>query len=159
MLNKETRLLCKLKIADGDDILELKRMALNFKAHSPYRDFPVDEDKIQEFLGKLIDAGPKNAVILMAIVDDKPVGMLVGLAAEFIFSRDRYASEIAWWVDPAFRGSAGKELQEAFAYWAKKVGCKYLSMALLENEDTTKMKKIYKKLGLVPAEQAWIKEI
>lgn len=148
-----------LRIADGNDIPELKRMALNFKAHSPYKDFPVDEDKIQEFLGKIIEAAPKDAIILMAIVDDKPVGMLVGLSAEFIFSRDKYASELAWWVDPEFRGSAGKELQEAFAYWAKKVGCKYLSMALLENEDAKKIKKIYKKLGLVPAEQTWIREI
>lgn len=148
-----------LKIATHEDMPELKRMCLLFKDNSPYKDFAVDEGKIEELLGSLMSAGPTVAVILLSIVEDKPVGMLVGLAREFIFSKDKHATELAWWVDKEHRGTAGRELQEAFTFWAKKVGCKYLHMTLLENKDLTKMKKLYKKLGFTPLEQAWLKEI
>lgn len=148
-----------LKIATIYDIPELVRMSLLFKKNSPYADFAVDEDKLAELLASLIGAGPTDGLILLSIQDNKPVGMLAGIAREFIFSREKHATEIAWWVDKEYRGTSGKELQEAFAYWAKKIGCKYLHMTLLENKDLDKMKKLYKKLGFAPLEQAWIKRL
>jgi len=148
-----------LKIADYTDVPELKRMSLLFKENSPYKDFPVDEDKVEQLILSLIGAGPKDCVVLLSIIEDKPVGMVAGLSREWIFSKEKHATEIVWWVDPEYRGEAGKELQEAFVFWANKGGCKYLHMTLLENKDKTKMKKLYEKQGFKLFEQAWVKEI
>jgi GNAT superfamily N-acetyltransferase len=148
-----------LKVADFTDIPELKRMALQFKANSPYSEHPVDEDKIEETLRGLISGDATKGIILVYVQDFKLVGMLACLATEFIFSKEKYATELVWWVDPEHRKGPGKELQEAFVYWANKIGCKYINMSLLENKDTKKLKNIYKKLGFKLMEQSWLKEI
>jgi RimJ/RimL family protein N-acetyltransferase len=147
-----------LRLATNTDIPELVRMALLFKEHSPYKDYATDALKIEELIGSLI-ASPE-AIVILYNIDDKPVGMVIGLAREFIFSRDRHATELVWWVDPEFRDKeVGQELQEAFVFWANRLGCKYLHMTLLENEDAPKMRKMYKKHGFKLLEQAWVKEI
>lgn len=148
-----------LKVADLSDLSDIKRMALLFKANSPYADQVCDESKVEETLIGLIQGDKTSSLILVAIEDGKTVGMLACLAAEFIFSREKYATELLWWVDPEHRRGPGKELQEAFTFWANKVGCKYINMSLLENKDTSKMKRIYKKLGYKLMEQCWLKEL
>lgn len=148
-----------LKIADLEDLLEVKRMCLLFKEHSPYKTFLVEEDKLEETLKGLLIEGNQSSIILLAVVNNKPVGMLICLSREFLFSREKHATELAWWVDPEHRDGPGRALQEAFVYWAKKVDCKYLHMTLLQDKEAPKMKKLYKRLGYRLMEQAWIKEI
>lgn len=148
-----------LKIADLTDLPDLKRMALLFKVNSPYTDHLTDEDKVEETIKGLLSSDSKDAIVLLAIEDFKTVGMVAGIAREFIFSRERHATEIVWWVDVEHRKGPGQKLQEAFVYWAQKVGCKYLHMTLLQNKDAPKLKKLYKQLGFKLMEQAWIKEI
>lgn len=148
-----------LKIATSDDLPDLKRLSIELVKNSPYKTFTIDEGKIEELLIAFIDADPNIHVLLLYQEEGRAVGLLAGIAREFKFNRDKHASEIALWVEPEFRGKAGKELQEAFLFWAKKVGCKYLHMGLLEDKDLSKRQKLYKKQGFVPFEQAWVKEI
>jgi hypothetical protein len=148
-----------IKIADVNDIPELKRMALLFKDYSPYKDFPTDNTKLEETIYGLIQESPLSSVVLIAEVDGKAIGMIAGVAREFLWSRDKHATEIVWWVDEEHRAGPGKELNQVFVHWAKKIGCKYLHMTALENEDKKNIVKIYKKLKFKPLESAFIKEI
>lgn len=148
-----------LKIALYEDMPDMLRMSLLFKDNSPYRDFPLEEDKLEEFIRSIMQMSPDKGIMLLSIVDGKPIGMIAGLAVEFIFSSEKHAAELVWWVDPEYRGDKGRELQEAFISWSKEVGCKYLQMAMEMGEDAEKMTKIYTKQGFKLMEQSWIKEI
>lgn len=148
-----------IKIADISDISELKRMALLFKDSSPYKDFPVEESALEKTIFSLIQGSPLSSIVLIAEEEGKCVGMIAGVAREFLWSTDKHASEIAWWVDEEHRAGPGRELNKAFVLWAKRLGCKYLHMTVLENKDKKTITNIYKKLKFKPLESAWIKEI
>jgi GNAT superfamily N-acetyltransferase len=88
------------------------------------------------------------------------VGMVAGTAQEFLFSDDKIAGELVWWVDPEYRrGSYGRDLHDAFEYWADKVGCKVITMALLEDQKADKVARLYERKGYRQAERAFIKTI
>lgn len=148
-----------IKIATKEDIPEVVKLAKLFKEESPYKDYLLEESKLTTILFSLLE-DPSKHIVLLSTYNSTTIGMVVGTSAEFLFSTDKHATELAWYVYPEYRKSTvGKDLQEAFVYWAKKVGCKYLHMVLLEDHNAPKMKKLYKKLGFKLIEQAWIKEL
>lgn len=91
---------------------------------------------------------------IVLIYDD--VGFLAGLATPSLFGDIRQATEMAWWVEPSERGKeAGGELLKAFEFWAKKVGCKLVTMISLND----KVGKYYEKNGYKLYERAYVKEV
>jgi GNAT superfamily N-acetyltransferase len=80
--------------------------------------------------------------------------MLLAVASKSLFSPHKTATEIGWYVSPDERGKeAGKQLLEAFEYWAQKVGCKYITMISLDD----RVGKFYEKKGYSLLERAYMK--
>lgn len=144
-----------LKLATIDDFDAIKRMALAFAKASPYKDFPIEEERIEELIQSLLRDRNKTIVILY-MHEGKPVGMIAGMSSEMIFSRDLVTTEVIWWVDPGFRSRKSLALKEAYEYWAKRIGAKYIGMSNLDDE---KISRFYERSGYKPYERAFMKVI
>lgn len=145
-----------LKLATIEDFADIKRMAIAFAEASPYKDFPKEMEKIDELILSLLRDRNKTIIILY-LHDGKPVGMIAGMSSEMIFSRDLVTSEVIWWVDQEFRGSRKSlALKEAYEYWAKRIGAKYIGMSNLDDE---KISRYYERSGYKPYERAFMKVI
>lgn len=84
--------------------------------------------------------------------------MLVGYATETPFSNDKIASELAWYIEPSYRGHRkAVELVYAYEAWARTVGCKHVSMSLLST--LTDASKFYVRMGYTQTEISYLKEL
>jgi GNAT superfamily N-acetyltransferase len=71
------------------------------------------------------------------------------------------AVELAWWVDPAYRGMAGIRLMQAFENEAKRRGLKYVAMSdlVMNGRDETPAARILGIMGYTLTERMHSKEI
>lgn len=152
-----------LRIAEYEDIPDILRMCLSFKEASPYSFLTTSEDRIRNTIRSLIEGDRTRQVVILAIEDGKTVGMVAGVAQEFLFSDEVVAGELVWWVDPEHRRGTthGKDLHTAFEYWGKKIGARVSSMALLLKNDklADKVETLYKRNGYTLAERAFFKDL
>jgi len=140
-----------IRLATVEDIDLVVEMGLKFIQATNYKDY-ADEDTIRGLATKIINLPNEEGVILIY----ENHGMLVATVTPFLFGKLKIAADIAWWIDPEHRGQkAGGELMEAFEYWAKLVGCNFVSMASLDDS----VGKYYEKKGYVLQERAYTKEI
>ncbi len=149
----------ELKIAGWDDYPDILEMAKKFFDHTPYKDkVDYDDSKISDVVMSLFD-NPTERVAILAIHEGRPVGMLCAQVGEILFTRDRVATELAWWMDPEHRASRGSiELIQAFEYWAReKAGCKFTQLATVETEQVQKITKFYNRKGYDLYERAFLK--
>lgn len=158
-----------LKIATMEDFNEVKEMALEFLKESPYANYPKDITKVDNIIFSfLLDKelnNNKERVCLLAIPkgSNKPIGIIAGYTTEALFTNQKVATEVMWWVYPEHRGRsrASIELLQAFEHWASMVGSSYVQMASLASLDDSRgiVEKIYKKFGYKTTEINYIKEI
>lgn len=144
-----------LKLATTEDLGAVIDMAMSFAKASPYKDLPMEREKIEELVLALMRDHNKTIVILY-MHGDKPVGMIAGMSSEMIFSREIIASEVIWWVDPGFRSRKTLALKEAYEFWAKRIGAKYIQMA---NLDDQKIERYYERTGYTLTERAYLKKV
>jgi len=141
-----------LKIATIDDFEEIRQMASKFMETTGYTEYS-DEETISNLIINIL-TGKQNEMIILL----KPgVGFLAGMASPFLFGPHLIASEIAWWIEQEKRNSGiGKELVEAFEYWAKNVaGCTMITLTSLDDN----VGKFYEKKGYALYERAYMKEL
>lgn len=144
-----------LRLATDDDRAEIKRMALLFKEASPYSDLPLEEEKVDHVITKLLSDDRSHSMVILAISGEKPVGVLAGTCSEFLWNTQRHSTEIIWWMDPGHRkGKLGKTLKDAFEYWSKNVaGCTHNHMTALD----PRVGKYYIKSGYSKVEESYLK--
>src|SRR5687767_8203662 len=117
-----------LRIAIVDDVDHVVKMVMKFAENSPFKDY-VEEAVVRQIAEDLIETDNSQKIILLHGEE----GLLAGQAIPFVFGTKLMATEVWWWVDPDARGkSVGKELLEAFEFWAKKVGCALITMSSLD---------------------------
>lgn len=144
-----------LKLATAEDVGAVIEMALSFAKASPYKDLPMEREKIEELILSMMKDHNKTIVVLY-MHDGKPVGMIAGMSSEMMFSREIIASEVIWWVEPGFRSRKTLALKEAYEFWAKRIGAKYIQMA---NLDDQKIERYYERTGYKLTERAYLKVI
>lgn len=115
----------------------------------------MTREKIEELCLSLL-RDRNTTIVVLYMHNDKPVGMLAGMSSEMIFSREIIASEVIWWVEPSFRSRKTLALKEAYEYWAKRIGAKYIQMA---NLDDQKIERYYERTGYKLTERAYLKVI
>lgn len=144
-----------LKLPTEEDFPDLLRMAREFALASPYKDYEIDDAKIAETVQQLLTS-PSSILIVLTFAGGN-VGVLAGTVTEFLFNRDKIASEIVWWVDPAHRNAKSLDLLKAYEYWAKhKMGCRLITLSSLDDK---RLERLYRLRGYRKTEEAFIKEI
>lgn len=146
-----------LKVAGMDDLPAIVSLIKEFHSNSRHANVSVDEDKLQEFFGMMIESGVKESVILLTLHENKPVGILASSVYETFLNRDRWAGEVAFWVSPDYRNyKRVTKLIEAYEYWAKNVAkCSQVTLASLEPRTGV----LYARKGYTEVERAYSKEI
>lgn len=144
-----------LRLATVTDIPDLVRMSKKFISLSPYRDYPVVDEKLVELITQCLDY-TKNIIFVYTTDEDKPVGMLAATTNEFLFNRERIASEMVWWVDETYRGRGGRVLKAAFEHWARHIGTRWSHMSSL---NTPLVDRLLERDGYVKTECTFVKEL
>ena len=150
-----------LRLAEIKDTEIVTELLLDFHRASPYRGLVADPSRVKNLVQQTIFADrSRNIVILWDNEFHQTVGMIIGQAAEFSITGDLIASELAWYVHPGFRKtSAGKELLEAYEFWATKIGCRFIQTVALNDRTLPVLKRHYERNGYEMFETCFLKEI
>lgn len=148
-----------VRIATVEDIPVLLKMARNFHKASPYRGMRFDREKGRKFLEGVILSSNTEGIVLVALKEGNPVGMLVGACSEPVFTGNKVAMELGWWVEEESRGSrASFLLYRAYEDWAFRVGCSHVQGAYLPGVSPD-LDSFYKKLGYIQVESSYLKTL
>ena len=148
-----------LRLATLDDIPVLLDFAKNFHKVSPYRGMRFNTQKGIDFLKGIITGSKTEGVVLVALKDGEPIGMLVGACTEPVFTSARVAMELGWWIEPEFRSTrASLLIYTAYEDWAKRVGCSHVQGAYLTGI-SPELDKFYKKRGYTQVESSYLKTL
>lgn len=151
-----------LRIANLNDLPTILRMAEEFYGQSPYSAEPFDKEKVLAVIQDML-TGPQESKVVILVLDDvleEPVGLIAGFAQEALFNRHKIGVELMWWIDYGHR-RVGRAFQllGAFEYWAKKVGCDYVQLSMLHDEELQRMTKLYERRGYQPVERSYLKRV
>lgn len=110
-------------VADDPVLIRFGRL---FYGALPYADVAFCAESAARWLATLRERG----VLLLAEIDDTPVGMAAGVFGPFIFNdRFKVGAEVFWWIDPEYRSHGiGRELLAELELCAKNAGCIRWSM-------------------------------
>lgn len=146
-----------LRFAGLNDIDDILVLAKKLYHGSPYASLTINEEKIRGLLEKIIVEGGRDYLVLLSYDGDRTVGVLVGHAYEPVFSTDKVAIEMLWYLEPEFRnGVRGRDMMDAYEYWAKGVKAKVVQYGLLSSSPEG-MASLYKRRGLDRVEQIFQK--
>lgn len=135
-----------LRQATLDDIELITHMGMKFAAASPYKDF-CQQPIMAEVIRSCIQARG-------CFVYDE-AGFIMGQISKFIYGTDALASELGWWVEPAYRSQGvGAALISAFEEWAYANGAHAIAMISLDQE----VGAYYAKRGYRLCEHTYFKE-
>jgi RimJ/RimL family protein N-acetyltransferase len=134
------------------------RMGRSFFEASPYSSFSLSEKKLLDLFHNACYNKEVFLGLLIVDLEDSPKGMIIASISSSFFSDDVVANEIAWWVDPDYRGKESTDLIDAYLYWAEMMGCKSCTLALLTETTNPKVEKYYKRIGFRKVEEAYLKE-
>jgi GNAT superfamily N-acetyltransferase len=148
-----------LRFGSLNDIDTIIAMADKLHKRSVYHSLSLDLKKVRAGLERFIVEGQSNFLVLVSEDNGKPVGILVAYAYEPIFSQDRVAIEVLWFLEDEYRKSTrGVEMADAFEYWAKMIGCKLAQYGYLSSADPG-MQKFYERRGMKMVEMVYHKEL
>ena len=107
-----------IREADRSDVPAILQMAERLCAQSDFqRGVVFNERQAQAMTDRLVPSSD-DGVLLLAIRDQAPIGMLGVLRYPHLLSGEWLAAEVCWWVDPQARGTAGVALLTAAEQWA-----------------------------------------
>lgn len=152
-----------IRLATDKDIKGILSMAQEFFSASPYSKYlDLDQDKAELIIKELILSQPNGTgVILVIDTEDGLGGCLAATITETLFSRDKIANEVVWWVNPNIRNSkAGAKLIEGYLFWANLCNCKFISLSTIEALDPEhKIQDFIISQGFTPTENSFLKAI
>ena len=142
-----------IRHANEEDAIRVMELAHNFYQETPYAlEIPYDPNTCAEIFFKALDQG----LCSVAEENGEVVGFVLGLAFPSVMNRNYLMGcELAWWVEPAYRGSVGYRLLRHIEKSAQDLGVKGWSMVALEDHDPEKVEKIYLRTGYQKTERTY----
>lgn len=149
-----------IRLITPSDFPQVRRMMFSFHAESPYKDQELSEDKLASVVHYFSETNNDRCAVLAVDDENFPVGVIAGYTRPNLFNGELVAVEQVLWITPEYRkGKIADDLIHAFEFWAKKVGCSYITVSSLENETTKVIDRFYKRRNYRPIEHAYIKDI
>jgi len=133
-----------IRAATEQDIPQILGMSSNFWKRTIY-DEPFCPDTVTEMAVHCIN----TEMMAVLEIEGKVVGFVCGVIGPLLGNRDvKSGTELAWWVEPDFRGGSGSiKLLKYMEQLAKDSGVKYWNMVFMESSMPEIIKHIYEKLG------------
>lgn len=85
---------------------------------------------------------------------ERPGGILLGVVSPSLLGPFKVAHEVAWWVDPAYRGNSLGMLRE-YEQWAIGKGVKAIELKSLAAMPD--VGRLYARRGYAPVETSWVR--
>lgn len=151
-----------IRTATLEDTPAIVTLATRFLSTTSYgRILKISTQQLEALVPYVLEHG----VIFLGehcIVSEAPetevVGFLAAIEAIDAYSGDRYADEIAWFVNPDARnGSIGPRLLASLHKWAADKRLSFVKM--VAPADTPSVADYYKSLGYEPLETAFLKRL
>jgi GNAT superfamily N-acetyltransferase len=150
-----TRSSYTIRLATPVDLTDLCNMVAHFAKTYPAPSF--DYGKTVAVFHEMIEA-PEGVVFIADI--GHPVGCLMGRTHEWIFSREKVAAELLWWVDPEYRRTTiASDLQSAFNEWAVLEGADILQMSMATTDQSPLIDRFYRRQGFMHTESHYLKRL
>jgi hypothetical protein len=150
-----------LRVANMGDLETVKRLTNSFITTMEVP-FNFDEETVTSSFRYIVEH-PEEGIIILAcsktILGEVIYGMIIGAVTLLLYSKTRMATEVAWYIDPQFRGKtkASIKLIEAYEYWAEHIaGCEVTHLARLNNSPQS-IDKFYERLGYEQKEVNFLK--
>lgn len=144
-----------IRPATKDDKLEFLLLCKEFLKESSYP-FSMSVKKVSENFNVIVD----HPDFHVEVIEEKGelVGFLVAGLVTPMFSDDIVSSELAWFVSPIHRGSSDSmRLLSRYEKWAKKKGCKFITM--VDIDSLNNLEDIYSRRGYKLTEKTYVKEL
>lgn len=145
------------RLEDEDRIFEL---LTHFHQNTQYAGESMEESKVRPLIRTCMDPHVSTSTVILWEQDGQVVGLIAGQCTEVVFSSQKVATELVWWVEPEYRKTeASTRLLEAFEAWAAWSDCRQVQMYSLNNEYATVLSRYYSKQGYRLAELSYVKEL
>ena len=145
-----------IRHATKDDYLVIEEMAKSF-FELAYFGVPYKAGSALFYM----DMALEQNLLLVAELNGEVVGFAGGLLFPLIGNNDYMnGSEMAWWVEPEYRGGRlGIQLMQALEKAAKEAGCTFWHMVFMETSMPEEVEKIYQKMGYKNRETSYGKRL
>lgn len=138
-----------IRRATVEDTPRLLEMGQRFVAETDYRDLVViDPKRLASTITGVLNS--PDGVAFVSGTDATLTGMIALIAYDHLYSGERTAFEMVWWVDPEARGD-GLRLLRAAEGWAREQGIRKMQM-VAPNE---RVGALYRRLGYAPVETSY----
>lgn len=136
------------------------KFAKAFHQESSYSHLKFSYAKTHENYSNVISGNKLNAIVLVAVDDDKPIGMVAAVADSPVFSEDKIATELCWFIHKPYRKSKKAfVLFKAYEEWAKRIGCRFIQSGFLLGSSQANLEEYYLRQGYKPVEMSYMKRI
>lgn len=143
-----------IRKATEADKMSFAFLANQFITESNYP-FRIDWDMLLENFSLALK--DPNFIILVAEEGNKLTGMLVGGISSPLFSRDKVATELAWFMEKPYRNSKDSlALLSKYEKWAKDSGCSFVTMVDIDTLNS--LQQLYERKGYTLTEKTYVKE-
>ncbi|WP_370878732.1 GNAT family N-acetyltransferase [Phyllobacterium ifriqiyense] len=106
----------------------------------------------------LFDTLISNPAMLCLVLDDSgPQGVLAAQSGTLPLAPVKVASELIWWIEPAYRGRSAVAMLDAYEEWAREQGCVFVNMVGLGADPLTT--RLYERRGYSATERHFMKSI
>ena len=136
------------------DLDQLVAMGAQFAAWAGQ---PFDADKVRDVLLGAVTK-PEQVVLVYDRAGTIEGGIMGFVYPPWTSNAVLWAVELAWWVDPAKRGSAGVRLLQAFEEWAQQRGAVSVSMSCFASLNSTAAP-LLTRTGYRPTEHTYMKDL
>lgn len=146
-----------VRLCDMNDLPVVADFVTQFCEESYYQ-LEADLEKIIQTTTHFLSDDTRMERIVIGLEHDRHlVGIIAGLSQELMFSRDKVANEIMWWVLPEHRNRNGLKLLDLLETWARKIEAKNLYVSNVRSAIMERLTKLYIKRGYVLFEQSLMK--
>jgi hypothetical protein len=145
----------KIRLAHEMDIPKMVEMGKKFHAITDYGFIPYDQDTA----ARLFLTSISHQLCAVACNEDEVVGMLGGIKVPCLLNENvMVGTELAWWVEPEFRGgSAAIRMLDFIETQAKEAGLAFWSMMCLEASKPDGLEALYMKRSYQRAERTFVR--
>lgn len=134
-----------VRAATFDDIPAIVGLLRVMHAESRFRSIEFVDSKAAATVAALLT---ERMCVLVAERDGAAIGFFLGAVSEYFFSLERYAADLALFVDPGHRGGmTGASLLRAFKAWAQDQGIRHVEIGVTTGVTVEKTAALFERLG------------
>ena len=142
-----------IRIATEEDFNAILDHCEVFWKHTQFIE-PFERDHTAQSVYMALNHG----LLAVLEIDSKIVGFAAGVKSYLLGSTHALTgTELAWWIEPNYRGGHGIALKNFLEGLARDQGIKYWNMVAMESSMPAKIKAIYEKQGYELAETVYTK--